>query len=112
MPKPLFICKSVSGRRVGLSENLWSKKILKDHPEFRERNEYLEEVKKTVEEPDYVLVGWAGEYLALRYCEVAPRGPKYLCVVYRELDSRGFIITTFFTSKLHKLLRRGVVWRR
>lgn len=57
MPKPLFICKSISGQLIRLGENLWSSKILKDHPEFRERNEYLEEVRKTVEEPDYVVIG-------------------------------------------------------
>jgi len=91
---------------------MWSKKILKDHPEFRERSEYLGEVRKTVEKPDYVVTGWAGEYLALRYCETAPRGPKHLCVTYRELDDEGFIITTFFTSKVHKLLRRGVIWEK
>ena len=60
MPKPLITCKSVSGRVIRLTRNSWSKKILKDHPEFRERSEYLEEVKKTVEEPEYVVVGWVG----------------------------------------------------
>jgi hypothetical protein len=112
MSKPLLTCKSVSGRIVRLSESVWFEKILKAHPEFKERSEYLEEIKRTVEEPDYIIIGWAGEYLALRFCEMAPKGPKHLCVIYRELDDEGFIITTFFISKMQKLLRRGMVWRR
>ena len=36
-----------------------------------------------------------GEYLALRWCKIAPKGPKYLCVVYRELEERGFIEKNF-----------------
>ncbi|MGQ9469685.1 MAG: hypothetical protein ACUVTD_07710 [Nitrososphaerales archaeon] len=78
MPKPILICKSVSGRLIKLNGSVRYEKILKDHPEFKEKNEYLEEVKKTIEEPDYVVIGWAGEYLALRYCEIAPAGPEHL----------------------------------
>lgn len=105
-----FLAKSVSGRIIRLSKRMWSEKILKVHPEFKQRSEYLEEVKKTIEEPDYVVVGWAGEYLALRYSKLAPKEPKHLCVIYRELDNDGFVITAFFISKIHKILRRGLVW--
>jgi len=112
MPEPPIMFKSVFGGRIHLSRNVWYDKIIKDHPEFKEKSEYLDEVKKTVEEPDYVVVGWSGEYLALRYCEIAPRGPKHLCVIYKELDSEGFVITTFFISRIRKLLRRGVAWKK
>ncbi|MFQ5761573.1 MAG: PBECR2 nuclease fold domain-containing protein [Candidatus Bathyarchaeia archaeon] len=112
MPKLLLSCNSVSGKVVHLSKDVWFEKILKNHPEFQHRAEYLEEVKKAIETPDYIVIGWAGEYLALRFCEIAPNGPKHLCVVYKELNGEGFIITTFFISKPHKLLRRGVAWRK
>lgn len=79
MSQPLLRCKSVSGRIVRLSESVWFEKILKDHPEFKERSEYLEEIKRTVEEPDYIITGWAGEYLALRWCEIA-QGGRNTCV--------------------------------
>ena len=112
MPKQILLCKSIAGKIIRLSESTWFQKILEDHPEFKMKAEYLEEVKRTIEEPDYVVTGWTGEYLALRYCEISPAGPKYLCVIYRELNGEGFVITTFFISKVHKLLRRGVAWRK
>ena len=74
--------------------------------------EYSQEVKKAIIDPDYVVAGWNGELIALRYCKIAPGKPKYLSVIYRELDGGGFVITTFFIAKLHKLLRRGMIWSR
>ncbi len=67
-------------------------------PELGQRGEYLEEMKKTIEDSDYIVRGDKGELIALRWCDSAPKRPKYLCVVYRELDGEGFIITAFFTS--------------
>lgn len=69
---------------------------LRVHPGFGEKEEFIHEIKKTVEDPDYLVTGWAGEYLALRYCEIAPKHPKYLCVIYREGEKKGFVVTTFF----------------
>jgi len=104
------MCKAVSGLVVHLSENVWFRKIIIDHPEFSKRKEYLGEVKKTIEDPEFVIAGWSGELLALRFWEIAPSSPKYLCVSYRETDGKGFIMTTFFISKVNKLLRRGILW--
>lgn len=108
----VFTAKSRFKRRIHLTKATWLDKILKDHPELNIKEEYVNEVRRTVEDPDYIVSGWFGEYLALRFCEVAPKRPKYLCVVYRELNNEGFIITTFFISKPYKLLRRGVLWRK
>jgi len=108
----VFITRSKFGKRIRLTKATWLDKMLKDHPELGARKEYIDEVKRVVEDPDYIISGWFGEYLALRFCEVAPKRPKYLCVVYRELDEEGFVITAFFISKPHKLLRRGVLWRK
>jgi len=108
----VFTARSRSKKKIRLFKAVWFGKILRDHAELKAREEYVDEVKRTIEDPDYVVSGWFGEYLALRFCEVAPGSPKYLCVVYRETDGEGFVITTFFISRLHKLLRRGVVWRR
>lgn len=109
----LFQSKSVNGKKVRLSSHTWSNKILKDHPEFSDREqEYLVEVRRCISDPDYVISGWNYELLALRWCEIAPGGAKYLCVVFKELNDDGFVITTFFISKLNKLLRRGVVWKK
>jgi len=108
----VFTARSRSKKKIHLIKAIWLDKILKDHPELGTREEYINEVKRTIEDPDYIVSGWFGEYLALRFCGIAPKRPKYLCVVYRELNKEGFIITTFFISKPHKLLRRGVLWKK
>jgi len=100
------------GKKIELSPKIWKEKILTEHPEFGLNPKYPNEVFKTIEEPEYIIEGWAGEYLALRWCKIAPKGPKYLCVVYRELENRGFIITAFFISRYGKLLRRKIKWQR
>jgi hypothetical protein len=107
-----FTTKSVFGKEIEFNSSVWFNKILKDHPEFGKKEEFIQEIKKTVEDPDYVVTGWAGEYLALRYCKIAPKRPKYLCVIYKEGEKKGFVITTFFISKHHKLLRRGIIWQK
>ena len=107
----VFIARSKFGKGIRLTKTTWLDKVLKDHPELGARKEYIDEVKRTVEDPDYIVSGWFGEYLALRFYEAAPRHPKYLCVVYRELNEEGFVITAFFISKPYRLLRRGVLWR-
>jgi len=112
MPKSLITMRSVFGKKIELNSSVWVNKILKAHPEFAEKEEFLQEIRKTVEDPDYVITGWAGEYLTLRYCEIAPKRPKHLCVIYREGEKKGYVITTFFISKHHKLLRRGVIWQK
>ncbi len=108
----VFTARSRFKKRIHLTKVTWFDKILKDHPELGKRAEYVKEVKRTVQDPEYIISGWFGEYLALRFCKIAPRHPKYLCVVYREQNKEGFIITTFFISKPYKLLRRGVLWKK
>jgi hypothetical protein len=111
MRDAIFIVRSKLGREIRLTGTIW-RKIETQHVEFRDRSDYLDEIRKTVEDPDYLVRGWGGEYLALRWCESAPSRPKHLCVVYRELDGDGFIITAFFISRYERLLRRDVLWQR
>jgi len=108
----VFTATSKFKKTIRLTEAAWFDKILKDHPELGAKMEYVNEIKRAVEDPDFIVSGWFGEYLALRFCENALKGPKHLCVVYRELDKGGFIITAFFISKPHKLLRKGVLWKK
>lgn len=108
----LWLATSISNKSIRLTSKVWHEKILLEHPEFSLLPEYLKEVRKVIEDPEYIVEGWQGEYLALRWCEKAPKNPKYLCVVYREYETDGFIITAFFISKYGKLLRRNVKWRK
>jgi len=98
------------GQRVRLSEAAWRQKILSSHPEFATTPGYEEVLRVTVEDPEVIVEGWAGELLSLRWCETAPKGPKHLCVVYRPAEPVGFVITAFFISRYGKLLRRSIRW--
>lgn len=108
----LWIASSKFGKLIRLTSKIWYDKILLEHPEFFATSAYLDELRKAIEDPEYIIEGWKGEYLALRWCEIAPKNPKYLCVVYREYEIDGFIITAFFISRYGKLLRRNVKWRK
>ena len=110
MHETVWVTTSKFGNQIRLTEKIWSEKILKEHPEFSLQFEYLNELRKTIEEPEYIIEGWYNELLALRWCTIAPSSPKYLCVVYREYKNEGFVITAFFISKYGKLLRRKIKW--
>ena len=53
-----------------------------------------------------ILMGGKDELLAVR--EIF--GGKHLVVVYRELQSDGFVITAFLTNKTKSLDRRTQLW--
>ena len=112
MPEALWRATSKLGNSIRLAPNVWFDKIIAEHPEFSASEEYVYELQKAIEDPEYIIEGWQGEYLALRWCKNAPANPKYLCVVYREYGKEGFIITAFFISRYGKLLRRKIKWRK
>jgi hypothetical protein len=68
---------------------------------------YYFEVLETVQQPDAIYLGNAGELLATR--EIAPG--KHLIVVYKEVGpDDGFIITAFSTSRIDRVQRRTKLW--
>ena len=112
MAHDLWIAKTPLGHSVRLSEAGWSEKIQLSHPEFSSKPQYIQEVRHALEDPDFVVKGWEGELLSLRWCAIAPNMPKYICVVYRPAVPVGFVITAFFISRYGKLLRRGIQWQK
>ena len=61
-----------------------------------------------VEGPDYSIKGYKAAFIALKEIE---RG-KFVATVYKERSKAdGFIITTYFTSKI-KLEKEAIVWRK
>lgn len=94
---------SKNGIPIRLTEERWFH-IVENHDELAGLSD---EVLLTVEDPDYVVKGWSDELLAVRKIN-----DKYLIVVYKELENDGFIITSFITKKVEKVLRRGVVWQK
>jgi hypothetical protein len=112
MPAERWVVTTPPGRTVRLSEAAWVQKILVSHPEFMADPGYEQELRLTLEDPEFIVEGWAGELLSLRWCLTAPRGPKYRCVEYREIEPVGFVITAFFVSRYGKLLRRPIRWQK
>lgn len=98
------------GKRIRLTKSIY-RKILDRHPEFTLKD-YLEDIRQALEDPDYIVKGWTNEYLALWWCETAPGRPKHICVVYREINDEGFVVTAFFISRYERLLRRGLLWHK
>lgn len=89
---------------------MW-RKIQEHHPEFS-LNDYTDEIRQALSDPDYIVEGWGGGKIGLALCQSAPGSPKHIAVVYRELNGDGFIITAFFISRFERLLKRGVLWQR
>jgi hypothetical protein len=61
----LWVARSKFAKSVRLTEKIWFNKILREHPEFTLHPEYLAELRKTIEEPEYIVEGWQEELLAL-----------------------------------------------
>jgi hypothetical protein len=93
---------SKNGILIRLTNERWAH-IVEEHCELAGMRL---EVLETVSCPLRILVGGAGELLAVR--EVSPA--MNLVVVYRELEDDGFIITAFVTSKMRSLNRRNQIW--
>lgn len=65
------------------------------------------EVLETIEDPEAIYEGKAGEYLAVREVEK----DKYIVVVYKEINKDdGFVITAFLTRRKEQIERRRKRW--
>ena len=93
---------SVNGVSIRLTDERWSH-VVEEHGEL---DGLRADVLQTVRQPDRVLVGNEGEYLAVR--EIGQG--KYIIVVYRELKNDGFVITAFLTRRVRSLAKRKQIW--
>ena len=101
--------RSVNGVLVRLTEERWHH-IVTRHPELEPYRDHLLE---TVKDPDFIARGLHGELKAARLYIDMPVGPRYLVVVYREVNAKdGFIITSRLGSGVSNLIKGGVIWRR
>ncbi len=99
------ITKSKNNVPIRLTEEGWFH-ITEEHSEMAG---YYFEVLETLEEPEAIYEGKAGECIAVRGIEKG----KYIVVVYRELSKEdGFVITAFLTRRKTQLERRRKIWER
>jgi len=97
------VIKSKNDVAIRLPEERWFH-ITEEHSEMAG---YYFEVLETVEEPEAIYQGKAGECLAVREVETN----KYIVVVYREVTKKdGFIITAFLTKRKRQFERRQKLW--
>jgi hypothetical protein len=93
---------SKNGAAIRLTDERWSH-ITEEHAELAGLKW---DVLETVSQPERILVGGAGELLALK----KQTDGKTLVVVYREDIDDGFVITAFLTRREAALNRRKQLW--
>lgn len=99
------IVQSKNGVPIRLTEERWLH-ITEEHSEMAG---YYFEVLETLQDPEAVYEGKAGELLATR--EIEPG--KYIIVVYKEVrKGDGFVVTAFLTTKIKQVERRTKIWPR
>lgn len=98
----ISIVSSKKGIPIRLTDERWAH-IIEEHSELAGMRP---EVVEMVAQPERIPAGGAGELLAVREQEPG----KFLVVVYRELDTDGFIITAFLTRRAYFLNRRKQLW--
>jgi len=95
------VVKSKNNIPIRLTKERWFH-IIENHDDLAG---YYNEVLQTIEEPDYIIRGYRSALIALREIEKG----KFLAVIYKELETDGFIITAHFTRKA-KLKKEIILW--
>lgn len=94
------IAYSVNGVPIRLTEERWAH-IIENKPYMRA---YYEKVLLAVENPTWVLRGYAGAMIAV--LSIGRR--QFLNVIYREVSRKdGFIITSFVSRTIN---RSNTIW--
>lgn len=98
----LFTAKSVNGYTIRLTSERWCH-IVENHDELAGN---VFEILTTVEKPDFIVDGKFDEKLGARKID-----GKYIIVVYKEEGKNdGFIITSFLTTKIRQIIKKGIIW--
>lgn len=101
----MYVVKSKNNVLIRLTEERWFH-ITEEHSEMAG---YYFEVLETLEDPDAIYEGKAGECIAVKGIEK----DKYIVVIYRELSKEdGFVITAFLTRRRKQLEKRRKIWKR
>lgn len=103
------VVSSINGVPVRLTSERWQH-ITTSHLDMKNNQKLLAE---TIHEPYMILKGVLDELRAVRFFPKTHLGSKYLVVAYKEINKEdGFIITAYKASKIDKIMRRGIIWRK
>jgi hypothetical protein len=100
--------KSVFGSEVSLDAAV-IKHVLKRHPELKKLRDVKGSILLTIASPNFVFMGRYGENIAARRIEAGVFEGKWMMVPYEEY---GMVKTAFIASKVEKILKRGILWKR
>ena len=94
----IFEIEDLTGRKIHLSQEQWSH-INSDHPEI---SAYVEEMKDILKNPALVTTLSYDEqvHYFYRYYKNRTSPAKYLLIVVKYLNGKGFIITSYFVRKI------------
>ncbi len=95
---------SINSIPVRLTDERWEHIVLL-HPNLSQKQG---RILATVQNPDSVLKGSAGELLALS--KVSKR--RYIVVIYKETQNDGFIITAYETTDTKWLFKKKSIWNK
>lgn len=97
--KIIFEIESVLGKKIRLTGERWQH-IYYEHPEIDES--YIKRTEETLTKPDVVVKNRKDpmQFLYHKYYSKTYFGGRYLVVVAKHLNSEGFIITLYLTSKI------------
>jgi len=99
---------SKTGKKIRLSDERWSH-ITESH-DYMAGNKDM--VFETLEEPDAIVNGDDGALIAVKHYLKTSIGEKNMVVVYKDIKDNGFVITAFMTSKLDRIMRKGIIWKK
>jgi hypothetical protein len=102
MSEVLHSVTSVFGHTIRITATQWAH-VTEAH-DYMSGN--MDKILETLAEPQRVIAGPNGEYLALRAYDYTNITSKTAVVVYRD-EADGFLITAFFTSRPDKIERKG-----
>ena len=99
--------RSISGNTISLTRSGMDH-IAKRHSELK-NFDLANRIGIAVESPDYVVQGNFGRHIAVRSEPMMLGKAKYMIVIYED---GGEVITAFMTSKIGKIIKRNILWKR
>jgi len=98
------MAKSKNGVSIRLTAERWLH-IIENHDDLAG---YYDAVLNTIEEPDCIIKGYKDALVGLKEVKKG----KFLAVIYKEItEEDGFVITSYFTSKI-KLEKEAISWQK
>lgn len=98
---------SKSNIPIRITKERWDHVFL-GHPEMKN---YAKEILETLSNPNFIFEGGSFEKIAVK--DYLNELGKFIVVVYKEVNEEdGFLVTSFLISKLSRLEKKKLIWKR